>query len=105
MVRFQPQPPICPRGGTVDTGDLKSPAYGVPVRIWPGVPLFFLFFMKKSTLNEILIGVLGSKELVEQWWATPNKAFDMEIPDDLLHSNRHNEVVKYIYAQVNGDYY
>ncbi len=60
--------------------------------------------MKKQSLNEILLQVLGSKEMVERWWATPNKAFDMEIPDDLIHSNRKNEVVKYILAQVSGDF-
>jgi hypothetical protein len=61
--------------------------------------------MKKSTLNEILLQLLGSRELVELWWSSPNKAFDGEIPDDLLHSSRHQEVVKYILAQVSGDYY
>ncbi len=61
-------------------------------------------YMKKQSLNEILLGLLGSQELVELWWSTPNKAFDMEIPDDLLHSNRKNEVIKYILAQVSGDY-
>jgi hypothetical protein len=28
----------CPGGGMVDTGDLKSPAYGVPVRVRSRVP-------------------------------------------------------------------
>jgi|LakMenEpi13Jul12_1017406.scaffolds.fasta_scaffold31631_1 hypothetical protein len=60
--------------------------------------------MKKQSLNEILLQVLGSREMVETWWATPNKAFDMEIPDDLIHSNRKNEVIKYILAQVSGEY-
>ncbi len=64
---------------------------------------YWLFFMKKSTLNEILLQLLGSRELVERWWSSPNKAFDGEIPDDLLHSNRHQEVVNYILAQA-GDY-
>lgn len=40
--------------------------------------------------------MLGSEELVQQWWATPNKAFDGEIPDDLFHSDRRGEVIGYI---------
>ena len=58
----------------------------------------------KQTMNEILLQLLGSEELVQRWWATPNKAFDMEIPDDLLHTPRKIEVYKYIVGQLNGDY-
>lgn len=61
--------------------------------------------MKKQDLNQILINLLGSRELVERWWSTPNKAFDLEIPDDLLHTPRRKEVEAYILAQVSGDYY
>jgi hypothetical protein len=32
-------------------------------------------------LDEILMSMLGSQELVEQWWTTPNKAFDMRPPE------------------------
>jgi len=54
----------------------------------------------QQTLNEILLSVLGSEELVQRWWATPNKAFDMEIPDDLLHSKDRDKVVRYILNQI-----
>ena len=55
-------------------------------------------------LDEILLQLLGSRELVERWWATPNKAFDWDIPDDIFHSDRHGEVVKYIlqFAESSG---
>ena len=59
-------------------------------------------FHKK--LNEILLGLVGSQELVERWWASPNKAFDMEIPDDLYHSDKKAVVIRYILAQGSGDY-
>ena len=58
----------------------------------------------KQTMNEILFALLGSEELVQRWWATPNKAFDGEIPDDLLHTPRKIEVYKYIMSQANSDY-
>jgi hypothetical protein len=62
------------------------------------------FWRMKQTMNEILLSLLGSQELVERWWATPNKAFDGEIPDDLLHTPRKIEVYKYIMAQVSSHY-
>ena len=34
----------------------------------------------------ILKALLGSDELVQQWWARPNKAFEMQTPDDLWHT-------------------
>jgi uncharacterized protein (DUF2384 family) len=36
--------------------------------------------------NMILKALLGSDELVQQWWARPNKAFEMQTPDDLWHT-------------------
>ena len=57
-----------------------------------------------KNVNEILLSLLGSQELVERWWATPNKAFDLEIPDDLWHTDRRSEVYNYIVSQLNGDY-
>jgi uncharacterized protein (DUF2384 family) len=47
-------------------------------------------------LDSILLAMLGSRELVERWWSTPNKAFDDEIPDDVFHSAERNQVIKYI---------
>lgn len=55
-------------------------------------------------LNEILLQLLGKQELVELWWASPNKAFDGAIPDDILHSDRRNEVVKYILQHSGSDF-
>ena len=47
-------------------------------------------------LDEILLALLGSSDLVESWWASPNKAFDGDIPDDIFHSDRRAEVIRYI---------
>ena len=35
---------------------------------------------KIERLNELLLSLLGSKELADRWWHTPNKAFDMQTP-------------------------
>jgi hypothetical protein len=31
--------------------------------------------MKSIYLNQLLLAMLGSRELVDTWWTTPNKAF------------------------------
>jgi hypothetical protein len=34
-------------------------------------------------LNPYLKALLGENELVEQWWSSPNKAFDGKCPKDV----------------------
>ena len=58
----------------------------------------------ETKINQILLSLLGSQELVQRWWASPNKAFDNEIPDDLYHSDLHNVVVRYIMRAASGDF-
>ena len=50
----------------------------------------------ECNLDKLLLEMLGSQELVERWWASPNKAFDGDIPDDIFHSDRRGEVIAYI---------
>jgi hypothetical protein len=35
---------------------------------------------QKKRCNALLMAMLGSQALVEQWWVSPNRAFDMEQP-------------------------
>lgn len=39
--------------------------------------------MNSVYLNMLLMGLIGSSELVMQWWHTPNKAFDYACPKDM----------------------
>ena len=49
----------------------------------------------------ILKALLGSDELVARWWSTPNKAFDMQLPDDLWQTNAgRNRVYSYLLDQM-----
>ncbi len=41
--------------------------------------------------------------LIEQWWTSPNKAFDNETPSKIFEEDS-MRVVKYLYNQLNGDY-
>lgn len=38
------------------------------------------------TANQILKALLGNDELVSRWWSSPNKAFDMQLPDEMWHT-------------------
>ncbi len=49
----------------------------------------------------ILKALLGSDEAIQQWWSSPNRAFDMEIPDDLWNTNSgRNRVYSYLLDQM-----
>jgi uncharacterized protein (DUF2384 family) len=37
--------------------------------------------------NRILRALLGSDEAIQQWWSSPNRAFDMQLPDELWHTS------------------
>jgi uncharacterized protein (DUF2384 family) len=49
----------------------------------------------------ILKSLLGSDQMVAKWWASPNKAFDGETPDDLWHTSKgKNKVYSYLLDQM-----
>lgn len=51
--------------------------------------------------NSILQALLGTDEAVARWWASPNRAFDMEMPDDLWHtSSGRTKVYNYLLDQM-----
>jgi len=57
--------------------------------------------------NSLLLALLGSQDLVDHWWKSKNKAFDMQTPEDFWNISEENQksVVKYILSFANGDYY
>jgi hypothetical protein len=54
-------------------------------------------------LNTVLLSLLGSDDLVERWWNSPNRAFSWMTPAEMYETDRHI-VIKYILDQTNGDY-
>ena len=49
----------------------------------------------------ILKALLGTDEMVAKWWVSPNKAFDMELPDDLWCTPKgQNKVYSYLLDQM-----
>ena len=46
-------------------------------------------------INKHLMGLLGSKELVEKWWDSPNKNWDLKTPREVYEQNG-EEVFDYV---------
>ena len=74
----------------------SSPARGtIHLGIWMKYPY--------ATLNMCLKSMLGSQELVDKWYESPNRAFGMQTPLQMLESGDEprKTVYKYILAQLN----
>ena len=59
--------------------------------------------MVTDKYNRILYALLGSNELVQKWWSSPNKAFDDMTPNEMWDRDK-DRVKNYLLAQLNGDY-
>ena len=59
--------------------------------------------MVTDKYNRILHALLGSNELVQKWWSSPNKAFDDMTPIEMWDRDK-DRVKNYLLAQLNGDY-
>lgn len=57
-----------------------------------------IFWNTRADLDEMLLGLLGSPQLVKRWWQSPNLAFDLQTPDQVW-SNDPDQVRQYIYNQ------
>ena len=53
--------------------------------------------------NRILYALLGSEELVQKWWASPNRAFGDISPIEMWDRDK-DRVKKYLLAQLSGEY-
>jgi hypothetical protein len=59
--------------------------------------------MDTDKYNRILYALLGSQELVQKWWESPNKAFDEMTPNEMLNRDK-DRVKNYLLGQLSGDY-
>lgn len=59
--------------------------------------------MVTDKYNRILYALLGSNELVQKWWSSPNKAFGDITPIEMWNRDK-DRVKNYLLAQLNGDY-
>ncbi len=59
--------------------------------------------MDTDKYNRILYALLGSNELVQKWWASPNRAFGDISPIEMWDRDK-DRVKKYLLAQLSGEY-
>jgi hypothetical protein len=57
----------------------------------------------KQQCDNILLALLGSQELVDNWWRGNNKAFDNNAPISIYEKNP-MRIKEYLFAQVGGEY-
>jgi hypothetical protein len=58
-------------------------------------------FIMTNNLDDMLLAVLGSNELVNKWWSSPNRMFGYDTPEQAFR-DRPNNVVMYISRMTNG---
>lgn len=63
--------------------------------------------LTKIDCDKMLMALIGSKEMVEQWWQGPNFAFDMRRPIDVLYSGDEGRqsVFSYLSEHCYGGYH
>ena len=49
----------------------------------------------KNQVNQWLFQMMGSDDLVERWWLSPNRYWDGKTPQTVWNQN-HQEVVNYV---------
>lgn len=59
--------------------------------------------MTKQELNRHLFALVGSDQLVEQWWSTPNRNWQGKEPQNIWDDDP-EEVIRYVMQYCYGDY-
>ena len=58
---------------------------------------------EQEKYNQILMALLGKRELVKDWWHSPNRSFGDKPPYQLWKTDK-DKVKNYLRAQLSGDY-
>lgn len=59
--------------------------------------------MTREELNQHLYALVGSENLVKQWWMTPNRAWQGREPEEIW-ARDPKEVISYVMRFCYGDY-
>lgn len=57
----------------------------------------------KDYMDALLMNALGKRELVENWWSSPNWTFDMNTPAEMWQKEQ-DKVVDYLLQMLCGGY-
>lgn len=72
---------------------------------WKDVPIFVeKRVIDRQQVNLYLKALLGKDELVEKWWLSKNKKFDMRTPEEVFNESNHGKecVINYVLAHCYG---
>jgi len=60
--------------------------------------------LSKAQMLPLLMGLVGSTQLISVWWGSPNRAFDLKSPDEMweLDPERVVSYLKLMYHQSGG---
>lgn len=58
--------------------------------------------MNKEKVNNILLGLLGSEEFINQWWNSPNANWQFKTPEEVWSTKAGQiEIVNYLLKHAN----
>jgi hypothetical protein len=65
------------------------------------------YHYNKDFCNRMLMGLLGSEAMVEQWWQSQNLAFELKTPQEVFDLNDQGQlnVLNYLSEHCNGGYH
>lgn len=58
---------------------------------------------EQEKYNQILMALLGKRELVKDWWHSPNRSFSDKAPCEIWKTDK-DKVKNYLRGQLNGDF-
>ena len=58
---------------------------------------------EQEKYNQILMALLGKRELIKDWWHSPNRSFNDMTPHQTWKTDK-DAVKNYLRGQLNGDY-
>ena len=53
-------------------------------------------------INEVLFGLLGSPEMVQKWWLSPNVTFQLRCPQEVWDSGEEGKDEVEMYVMTHG---
>jgi hypothetical protein len=53
-------------------------------------------------INEVLFGLLGSREMVQRWWLSPNITFQLRCPQEVWDSDEEGRDEVEMYVMTHG---
>jgi len=65
------------------------------------------YFHKKTHCNKMLMGLLGSQAMIDQWWLSQNLSFELKTPQEVFDAGASGQkaVIDYLAGHCYGGYF